>query len=171
MLSLYKFFTGKGQMVAFLLGVGLVLLTLLTAISGIKNAGYSVGEDFNKIMKSEGNTETFDFFDLVAFIPPILVISIIGIILLFGIMQIINNPKGSIKILGGFIVILAIAFIFYSTSEMETTGRIAELHKPSEFNVSETASKWISAGIKSVGVLFGGALVLMFLSEIRNLFK
>lgn len=169
MLSLYKFFTGKGQMVAFLLGVGLVLLTLLTAVSGIKSAGYSVGEDFNKIMKSEGNTETFDFFDLVAFIPPILVVTIIGIILLFGLMQIINNPKGSMKILGGFIVILALAFIFYSMSEMETTGKIAELHK--KFDVSENSSKWISAGIKSVGVLFGGALVLMFVSEIRNLFK
>ena len=169
MLSLYKFFTGRGQMVGFLLGVGLVLITILTAVTGIKNAGYDVGEDFNRILKSDGNTETFDFFDLVTIIPTALVIIIIGVIIIFGIMQLISNPKGSLKILGGFAALLVIAFIFYSMAEPETAGKIGELHK--KFEVSDTASKWISGGIKSVGVLFGGALLLMFVSEIRNLFK
>lgn len=169
MLSLYKFFTGKGQMVSFLLGVGLVLITILTAVTGIKSAGYDVGEDFNRILKSEGNTETFDFFNLVTLIPTALVILIIGVIILFGIMQLISNPKGSIKILGGFGVLLLIAVVFYSMAEPETTGKIGMLHE--KFNVSDNASRWISGGIKSVGVLFGGALLLMFVFEIRNLFK
>ena len=169
MLSLYKFFTGKGQMVGFLLGVGLVLLTILTVIGGIRNAGYEIGDDFNAMMKSEGNTETFDFFDLVAWIPTVLVIAIIGIILLFGIKQIIDNPKGSIKILGGFAVVLVLAFIFYSMSDAETAGKIGELHE--KFSVSETASKWISGGLKSVLTLLGAGLLLIVLSEIRNLFK
>ena len=169
MLSLYKFFTGRGQMVGFLMGVGLVLLTILTAVSGIKSAGYDVGEDFNRILKSEGNTETFDFFNMVTWIPTALVILIIGVIIIFGIMQLISNPKGSIKILGGLAALLVIAFVFYSMAEPETTGKIGMLHE--KFEVSDTASKWISGGIKSVGVLFGGALLTMFLFEIRNLFK
>ncbi len=155
-------------MVAFLLGVALVLITLMQAISGI-TAKYEMGEDLNKILKNPESTETFDFFNLVAYIPPVLVIIIIAIILIFGIMQIINNPKGSIKILAGFGVLLLLAFAFYAMSEPETAGRIGMLHE--KFGVSDTASKWISGGIKSVGVLIGGALLLMFVSEIRNLFK
>jgi len=169
MLSLYKFFTGKGQMVGFLLGVGLVLITILTAVTGMRSAGYSTGEDFNRILKSESNTETFDFFNLVTLIPTALVLLIIGVIIVFGVIQLVSNPKGSIKILGGLAALLIIAFVFYSMAEPETTGKIGMLHE--KFDVSDTASRWISGGIKSVGVLFGASLLLMFVFEIRNLFK
>ena len=169
MLSLYRFFTSKGQMFGFLLGVALVAITLLSVIMGIDGAGYTVGEDFNKMMKTEGNTETFEFFNLVAYIPPILVILIIAIMVIFGLLQLVKNPKGSMKILIGLAVVAILAFIFYSTSVSESTGKLGLLID--KFEVSETASKMISAGLKTVLSLFGGAIVLMFVSEIRNLFK
>ena len=156
-------------MFGFLLGVALVAITLLSVIMGIDSAGYTVGEDFNKMMKADGNTETFEFFNLVAYIPPILVIAIIAIMVIFGIIQLVKNPKGSMKILVGLAVVAILAFIFYSTSESESTGRLGLLID--KFEVSNTASKMISAGLKTVLSLFGGAIVLMFASEIRNLFK
>ena len=169
MVSLYKFFTGKGQMVGFLLGVGLVLLTIATVVGGIRNAGYDIGEDFNAMLKAEGNKETFDFFQMVPLIPAILVIAIFVIIVLFGIKQIVDNPKGSMKILAGLGVLLILAFVFYSISDPETAGKIGILHE--KFNVSDTASKWISGGLKSVLSLLGLGLGLIVVSEIRNLFK
>lgn len=156
-------------MFAFFLGVGLVLLTILTAVTGMKSAGYSVGEDFNAILKSDGNTETFDFFNLVAAIPTVLVIAIIVIAILFGIKQIVDNPKGSIKILAGFAAIVILAFVFYSMSSPETGGKIGELHEA--FKVTDTASKWISGGLKSVLTLLGAGLLFIVGAEIRNLFK
>ena len=169
MLSLYKFFASKGQMFGFLLGVALVAITILSVVLGIDSAGYAVGDDFNKMMKAEGNTETFEFFNLVAYIPPILVLLIIAIMVLFGIMQLVKNPKGSMKILIGLAIVAILGFIFYSTSISESTGRLGALID--KFEVSDTASKFISAGLKTVLSLFGGAIVLMFVSEIRNLFK
>lgn len=169
MLSLYRFFASKGQMFGFLLGIALVALTLISVISGIDGAGYEIGTDFNKMMKTEGNTETFDFFNLVAYIPPILVILIIAIMVLFGIIQLVKNPKGSVKILAGLAIVAVLAFIFYSSAVSETDGKVGFLLD--KFEVGTTASKMISAGIKTVLTLLGGAVVLMVASEIRNLFK
>ena len=156
-------------MFGFLLGLALVAITLISVVTGIDGAGYEVGTDFNKMMKTEGNTETFDFFNLVAYIPPILVFLIIGIMILFGILQLVKNPKGSMKILIGLAIVAVLAFIFYSSSESESAGKVGFLLD--KFEVGNTASKAISAGIKTVLTLLGGAVFLMIASEIRNLFK
>ncbi len=169
MLSLYRFFASKGQMFGFLLGLALVALTIISVITGIDGAGYEIGTDFNKMMKTEGNTETFDFFNLVAYIPPILVGLIIAIMLIFGIVQLVKNPKGSLKVIIGLAIVAVLAFIFYSSAVSESTGKVGLLLD--KFEVGNTASKGITAGIKTVLSLLGGAVFLMIASEIRNLFK
>ena len=98
-----------------------------TKVLGIDSAGYAVGDDFNQMMKADGNTETFEFFNLVAYIPPFLVIVIIAIMVIFGIVQLVKNPKGSMKILVGLAIVAILGFIFYSTSEAESTGRLGML--------------------------------------------
>jgi len=168
--SLYNLFSAKGQMFAFLLGVALVAIILISAITGLGSAGYDVGTDLNQILKSPGNTETFDFFNLVVALPRILVILAIALIFIFGIMQLVKNPKGSLKVLAGFGVVAILFFVFYSMAVPETgDSRLAMLH--GKFDITETASKLISGGIKTVLTLGIGAILLMVVSEVLNLFK
>jgi len=59
--------------------------------------------------------------------------------------------------------------IVYNVSQPETSEKMVEL--AAEFNVSDTTSKLISAGLWTVLGLIGVACVSFIFSEIRNAFK
>jgi len=166
---MYKFLTKNGQLLAILLGAIVVVIFLVSVFTGLDGAGYSVGDDLNKIMKDapEGDKPTFDFFNPGLYLTG----GLAGIALLaaviFGLWQLISSPKQSMKGIIGMAVIAIIFFAFYSNA-------IAEVPKAGlldEKDVSDNVSKLISGGIWTMLILFAGAFVIMILSEVRNLFK
>jgi len=165
---MYKLLTKHGQLGALLLGLFAIAVTLFSITSGIKGAGYSTSDDLNTILKNTTD-QTFDFFNPGVYMVAILLGAALLLWAIFALRGLISNPKGSMKFIIGFLILLALLFALYSMSENETTGKIAELLQRE--SVSESTSKFISAGVKGtviLGVLTAAAMILF---EIRNLFK
>ena len=143
------------------------IIAIGSIISGVKSK-YSISEDLNYILKNNADA-TFDFFNPAITITVSLVIIAAIAVAIFIIVNLFMDLKGSGKILFAFLVIGLLFLIFYSTSDIETSGRIATLSE--KFSVGDGASKLISGGVKtavtSIALAFGAAVIM----EIMNLFK
>lgn len=156
---MYEFLTKRGEMLAFGLGILLVLIFLGTAIPNL--------DDFNAL--PEDQQKTSGVFDLGLWLAIILLIVTAVVAIGAGLWHLILNPKGSIKVLAGIGVLAAILLIFYATSEAETTGRIAEVAQ--DFEVGANASKFISGAIKTSLALCGLSALAFVVGELYNTFK
>jgi hypothetical protein len=156
---MYKMLTKHGQFAAFGLGLLVIIIFLVSVLSGI--------DGFNALSKEDQYSSTI--FDMGIRLTVILLVVCTIIAILFAIYQMITNPKGAIKGIVA-LVVLGIAFaVLYSMSVPETTGPVAE--SVQEFGLTESQSKMVSAGIKSTLILGGLAVAAFVFSEIRNLFK
>lgn len=143
----YKFLSKYGQLIGFALGAVPILLFVLIFLIGGEDAAIN--------------------FELYAGI----VLLIVGIIVLvgFGLYQTLANPKGSMKGLLGIGALLVVFFVIYLTATPETVGSIAETR--TEFNISDSQTRFITGGIGLAIILSVGAALVFFYSEVRNLFK
>ena len=157
---MYKLFSKYGLILAFVIGLVFTLIFLIPALSGLPAGFDQLGDE------EQVTTNAFNV-GLKATIG--LLIATIIITILASLLSLAKNPKGAIKGIIGIAVLLVIVFVLYSTSSAETTGRVQAAMQ--EFNVSDNMGKWISAFLKSAFILAGGAIVLMILGEIRNLFQ
>jgi len=146
-------------MLAFGLGVILVLIYLFTAIPNL--------DSFNALPEDLRTTSTI--FDIGLWLGIIMIAVTALFAIGFGIWQFITNPKGSIKVLGGLAAVVIMFGIFYATSESETTGALATTI--SEFKITDTVSKLISAGIKTVFGLSAVSVAIFLGGELYNAFK
>ena len=168
MISIYNFFQKRGQLFALLLGVITVALVFGTAMSGMSAAGFGADTDLNTVLKNGGG-DGFNFFNLAIYLPFFLTVIAAALWLIFGLGRLATNPKGSLIVLIGAVVLIGLFFILYSSSDAETTGKLGMLSE--KFDVSTGVSKFISGGIKCTAVLAFGALASMVILEIVNLFK
>lgn len=169
MKALFNFLTSKGQLIALVLAIVCVVIVMGSIFSGINGAGYDVGTDLVSILKDKDSTQTFDFFNAAIAIPGLLIILAIAALVIFGVLSIVSDPKGSLKILISGGVILLIFFAFYAMSESETTGKIFTLIQKND--IGEGTSKFISGGIKTTILLIGVSAVTAVVGEVYNLFK
>jgi len=165
---MYKFLTKRGQLLALLLGVAVIVIYLTSVFGGLSSAGYSVSDDLNQIMKNNPNTD-FSFFNTGLGLTIGLIIFAVAIAIIFGLIQILSSPKASLKGIIGVAVIAILFFLLSSSATAETTGKIGELVQ--RFDISDSISKFISGGLSTTLILAGIAVVIMVLGEIWNLFK
>lgn len=159
---MYKFLIKNGQSLAFLLGAGISILFGILIFVGIKDR--SLPE-----MTNDALMETTIFnFGIQASIALILIAAFL-VFVVFAIAGLVRDFKGSLKVLLGIGIILLIFFIFYSISQPEAAGKIKEL--VDERGMSDSVSKFISAGIKTTGTLLGLTVVIWVFSELRNALK
>ena len=106
---MYKFLTKHGTALAFGLGVLVSAIGILTILGGLD--GYNMlPED------QQGTTHIFDF----AIGGGItLVIICFAAAILFGVYQIVTNPKGAIQSILGLVVIIGLLLVFYATAAPE----------------------------------------------------
>lgn len=165
---MYKFLTKNGQPLALGLGVLVVAIFLISALTGMSGAGYDVGTDLNKLTAEQKGAITF-FNPGIFLTVAMAAIAVILALVVFGIVDLIKFPKSAMKFGIGLIALLAVFFILYSTADPEGTGKLGELID--RFDVSESVSKFISAGISTTVGLAALAAIIMVLAEIRNMFK
>ena len=159
MTKLYNLLGKYGQLFAFGLGILITLIYLGNVFGGL--------EEFNLLTKEErGQTGIFNF-GLNAGIALIIICTIV--ILIFGLIQMILNPKASLKSLLGFGAIAVIFIITYVTATTETSGKLVELFEKHE--ITDGISKLITAGIRTTLILGVISLIVFAFSEIRNFFK
>ena len=156
---MYKTLTRNGQMFAFGLGLLITVAFLASVFSGL--------DEFNGLSK-EGKYET-GIFNLGLYAVAALTVLGAAAMLIFGVLQVVTDLKGSMKGLIGFAIMLIIFGIAYSTATVESGPLWDPLLK--DFGVSEGASKFITGAIWTCLAMIAIAVVTFVLSEIRNFFK
>ena len=156
---MYKFLTRNGTALAFGLGVLIVVVGLISIMGGL--------EEFN--MMSEEDQSQTSIFNSGIWAAIVLTIACFVLAVLFGLFQVVSDPKGALKMIIGLVVIVGLVFAFYSTAEVETTGKIGR--QIEDGVISATTSKWISGALATTLILFGATFLVFIGSEIRNVFK
>lgn len=156
---MYQLLNKYGQVAAFGLGLLIIILFFGTAMSG-------VGE-FNGLSKEDQLQSGIFNFGLYAAI--FLTILCALAIIIFGLTFIAKNPKQSMKGIIQALVLVVIFIISYVMSKPAESGLMASLAE--RFELTTGQEKFISGGLTTSLVLFGGAAVAFIVSEVRNLFK
>ncbi len=156
---MYKLLTKHGQLGAFAIGLIIIVIFFISVFGGL--------DGFNALTKEDKGTTTI--FDAGLYLTVALLVLCAVAAVIFGIWQMVTNPKGAIKGIVGLIVLGVIFGALYSMSDSETSGAVGRAIE--KFNVTEGQSKLISAGIKSTLILGCLAALAFVVSEIRNFFK
>jgi len=165
MVKAYNFLMKYGNLIAMGVSVIILLLFFISINSGMNSMGF------------DSNTNLIDHKDEVNFFNPTLKIAIYMIFIaaivwvLFGLINLIMNPKGSLKFLLSFVVVLVLYFVFYSTATVEQSGRLGELLSDPIYHVDGNITKHISAGLKTMLSLFGLSILALVVSEVISFFK
>ena len=162
---MYKFLTKNGQTVAFLLGVAIVVIFLLSVIGGMST--------FDGLAKEDQYESTIFNFGLSGAIA-LVVIAAIAMVL-FGLYQVVTNLKGSLMGIIGTAVLAGIFLVGYSMASGAVDpfieGAVTKFREAGNGEISESNLKFIGGGISTVGVLLAIAVGAFVISEIRNFFK
>ena len=167
---MYNLLARKGQLFAIILGLILIAIFLVPAISGLNSGGFGLGSIDLKELSPEKKSEVLGYFSPGITTTTYLVLFTAFLaFVVFGILNMVKFPKKAIKSVIGFVALFAIFFVLYKSSDAETGGKIGELVQ--KYDISENTSKLISGGLKTTIGLTLLAGVIMIGSEIRNLFK
>ncbi len=145
--QLYNFLSKRGQMVSFGLGLFIILIFGFMVYSGL--------DGFNNLGKEEQGTTSIFNFGLQAAI--LLIILATVLVFIFAILDVFLNPGGSKRSIIMLVAIAAIFLISYMTTQVETTGKLAELYAKNE--ISAKVAKFIHGGI--VTALWLGVLSIL----------
>ena len=157
---MYNLLTKNGQMYAFGLGAGIVLLTLISILTGI-------GDDFGGLAREEQFTTTA--FNLGIILSIALVVIGVVLMVFFGLFHVVSDLKGSVKGLAGLGVIVAVFFIARAMASTDREGPIGDTIE--KFFVTDGVSTTISACITTVLIMGAVAVGVFVISEVRNFFK
>ena len=170
---MYNFLSKNGQAVAFSVGVVLVLIFLATAVPG-------AGDYYFDNMTDEEVYKVNAFnFGIMAAIALAIICAVAMVI--FGLVHIASNPKGSIKGIIGVLVIALLMFTFYKMSSgtadhATIEGAIEKYTTSSEGrDISAGNLKWIGSalqmGLLMAGIAFAALMVMPIISPIINRVK
>lgn len=156
---MYDFLNKKGQLLAFGFGILVTVIFLVFIFSGL--------DEFSGAPKEKQLEMDLFNFGLYASI----VMVILGYLAWFGfsVVQMIDNPKASLKGLIGVGGLIVVFIIIYLTAQPETSGPLLATHQ--NFDVTDGQSKFISGAMTTAGLLLGGAFLAFAVSEVRNIFK
>jgi len=165
---MYKFLTKNGQGLALGLGLFVVAVFLITTFSGLSSAGYDMSTDLNKLTSEQ--KADISFFNPGLYLTLFLAgLALFLAFVVFLVTDLLKFPKSAMKIGIGFLALIAIFFILYSTADAEGAGKLgATIDK---FNITPNVSKFISAGIFTTVGLLAASAVIIVLAEVRNMFK
>lgn len=160
-----------GALTAMGVSVVIILVFLLNINMGFGDLGFTSSTDLVDVIKGD-NPPEISFFNFGLKVTIALVILAVVVWIVFGLIGLIFNFKGSLKFVISFAVLIVLFFIFYGSSEVETTGRLGDLLADSEtYHVNGNISKYISAGIKTTLSLFGLSILTLIVSEVLSFFK
>lgn len=157
---MYEILSKKGLLFAFLLGLAVVLLFYVPVLTGM--------DGFNAL--SEEDQVTTSIFDLGLWLTIILVVVAALAIIVFSILSIAKNPKGSLRGLVGLGVIILIFIIgFAMTGTPDEATRLSSIIE--RFQVSMSDQQIINGALFSaLGIIILTAVAFVF-GEISSLLK
>ena len=154
---MYNYLARNGQLLAFGLGILLTAVFLISVFSGI--------DEFSTL--AEENRGTTNIFNIGLYATVGLVIIGVLAMLVFSVLNVAADFKGSIKGIAGLVVIL-IVFMIGRSMGSDDTPIMAAIE---EFKVTEGQSATITGAIVTGVALAAVAAIVFIVSEIRNFFK
>lgn len=164
---MYKFLLKNGQLLAISLGALIVVIFIFSTITGLNKAGFSTSTDL--VAEARDQIPSITAFNLGLGLTIALLAATALAAVLFGLLKLATNFSSSKRSVITFLGLIVLFVVFYSTSGMETGGRLGEIH--TKFGIDEGSSKIISGGLKTTLLLGTLAIVAIVVSEIRNVFK
>lgn len=159
MSNAYKFLTKNGTALAFGLGVIVSAIGLIAVLGGL--------DSFNMLSEEEQGTTTI--FNTAIWGAIVLAVACFIFMVVFGLIHVASNWRGAIEGIIGLAAIIGLTVVFYSTSDVETTGKVGQAI--TDGTLDGNTSKWISGVLKTTLVLISGTVLVFIFSEIRNAFK
>lgn len=155
---MYKLLSKHGQLIAF--GVGLLVLLIFFGgvISGL--------DGFNALPDDKKNTS--DIFNLGLYGGLALIAIAVVVLVGVSLVQLLGNLKGSMTGILGFAILLVIFLAFYFTAKPDPASMNSLL---SEFDISPGLSKVVSASLWTTIVMIVISLLAFVVSEIISLFR
>ena len=168
---MYSFLNKYGQALAFGIGV-LITIIFLASI-------FSADDTTLELLQANDKTaETYetDIFNFGISISLILTALAFVVALVFGLIQMASNPKGSIKGIAGLVVLALILFVGYSMASGEATdpeiqNAITKFETSQESEITPGNLKFISGSILTAIVMIGLAVLTLLVFGIRSIFK
>jgi len=155
---MYNFLSKNGQLFAFILGLIVTAIFLVSVFGGL--------DSFNALAEDQrGTTNIFDF-GLYAAMG--LTALCAAFALLFGLIQTLSNPGGAIK---GIIGLAVLAGLFFAGQAMAGTDTPKVMETLQEFKVTDGQSGFINGAIGGGLILLGIAAAVFVISELLNFFK
>lgn len=166
MTKLYNYLVKSGDAMA----VGLSAILFIIFALGIYLGSSSGGYNLNDLLERE------DLTDVNCFNPGLImaiVLTVIAVVLMvLGIFtDLFKNFQSGSKTVLGFGVLVVAFLVLYFTSSHDTGGRYAAYWSNPEFHINESISKFISAGLYTVGALTLVSFLLILFFEVKSFFK
>ena len=160
---MYKFLTKNGQLLAFGVGLAIVVLFYVFAFGGM--------EDFMAVAEAERPvSEAGDIFLFGIQAAVFLTIAALVVWIAFGLFHTATDPKGALKGIIGLVVLVVVGFVLYNSADPTAGGAVME-ETMTEFNVDNDTSKFITAAITTSIVLLGLAVLAFVLTSILRIFR
>jgi|GEM_PF-4523410 len=119
MVGLYNFLSRYGQVVAFVVGLALIVAYLITVQSGI--------EQFSAMNKEDQMKTTIFNIGLMSAIG--LILAAVVLVFLFALFDLVFNPKNSLRSIALLLFIGLLFFLGYSMAQADEAGKLAELYQ------------------------------------------
>jgi hypothetical protein len=154
----YKFFAKNGPLIALLGAVACVLITIIPIISGA--SALDALPDKQQAYAPEG-----DIFYVGIYVTVVLMVISVALAVLLSVFKVALNPKGALKGLISFAILVIVFVILYSS----VSGEIPE--NLMKFEITESIFKMVGSGIAMTLILGLGSVLLIFIMEVWNFFK
>ncbi|MBK8670273.1 MAG: hypothetical protein IPN89_12785 [Saprospiraceae bacterium] len=166
MIKLYNYLVKDGDAIAVGLSALLFIVFALSIYFGAQSGGYNLSELTDMQDKSQVNCFNVGLWIMIALTVIAIVLMILGVF-----WDLVRNFKNGSKTLIGFALFFVAFLVLYFTSSHDTRGRYAAYWSNPEFHINESISKFISAGLYSLGGLTLIAFALILFFEIRSFFR
>jgi len=153
---MYNFLSKNGQLIAFVVGVIIVIAFWVAAFAGINSfSGTPTEEQLFGSSAFDIGLRGAWWLAIIAFI----------LMLVFIVRSVIMNPKGSLPLIIAALAILGLFFVFKGM-DAGTVTRSME-----KYRVSAAEGGIVSGGLWVAILMFFGAWIVLILSEVRGIFR
>ena len=171
---MYTFLNKYGQALAFGIGV-LVVIIFMVSIFGAPAEEISALTNDQIKGPEKYATSAFDFGITISIV--LIGLAFIAAIV-FGLIQVASNPKGSLKGIVGALLLIVLCFVCYSVANNDISQESAAIQNSiTKFNTDQEADfdggtlKFISGSIIAALVLIGLSILSLIAFGIRGIFK
>jgi hypothetical protein len=159
MVNLYKLLSGKGTLLAFLVGLIAIVIFFIPVLGGL--------DGFNSLPAADQKKS--DIFNTGIYLMLFLLALSVIIALVWAVIQMLMNPSGAKM---GFIWLAVIVGLFaLGYFVLNKPDNAAILSDMKVNGVSDGQSKFIGGGIWLMLLMLFASVAIFIVSELRNLFK